>query len=206
MITKLTILKIRIWAGSIALILLYGMLPGTEGFSAEWMQAYDSMGRLVRVTSPTAGTVEYTYDNLDRLVLEVTPQGAVAYAYDAIGRRTSMTVNGLPPVTYTYDAAFRLTRVAQGSQVVSLQYDAAGHRTSLAYPNGTITAYSYDAASYLIGVTHSRGGSVIESVSYSYDAAGNRINIVRSNTLRREEMPVIISVSPLECSPGTRPQ
>ncbi len=48
-----------------------------------------------------------SYDGLDRLLTETTPQGAVTYAYDTANRRTSMTVTGQSVVNYTYDSANR---------------------------------------------------------------------------------------------------
>jgi RHS repeat-associated protein len=142
---------------------------------------YDAVGRLTRATDSTSSAIDFFYDNLDRLILEVTPQGAVAYEYDAIGRRTKMTVAGQAPVTYQYDAASRLTQVAQGSLVVGMGYDAAGRRTSLTYPNGTSTTYTYDNASRLTNITHNGPSGIIEALTYQYDAAGNRTSLTRAN-------------------------
>ena len=52
-----------------------------------------------------SGTITRTFDGLDRLTQEVTPQGTMSYGYDAAGRRTSMTVAGQPSLTYGYDNA-----------------------------------------------------------------------------------------------------
>ena len=142
---------------------------------------FGSVGRLSRATDSIAGTIELSYDTLDRLVKEITPQGVVTYAYDALGRRTTMTANGQAPVGYQYDAASRLMQVAQGSQIVGLGYDNANRRTSLTYPNGTNTSYSYDNASRLTNIAHNGPAGVIESLSYTYDAAGNRISLTRTN-------------------------
>ena len=57
-----------------------------------------------------------TYDGLDRLTSEWTPQGNLTYGYDPAGRRTSMQVAGQPPVTYTYDNANQLRTVTQGGR------------------------------------------------------------------------------------------
>jgi RHS repeat-associated protein len=142
---------------------------------------YDAIGKLTRATDSTSGAIDFFYDTLDRLILEVTPLGAVAYEYDAIGRRTKMTVAGQAPVTYQYDAASRLTQVAQGSLIVGMGYDAAGRRTSLTYPNGTSTTYTYDNASRLTSITHNGSSGTIEALTYVYDAAGNRTSLTRTN-------------------------
>ena len=62
-----------------------------------------------------AGTIERTYDLLDRLTEEVTPEGTVSYTYDDADRRATMTVAGQTAVSYSYDNADRLTGVTRGS-------------------------------------------------------------------------------------------
>lgn len=144
--------------------------------------AYDAVGRLISAMDALAGgRIDFSYDVLDRLIQEISPQAAVAYAYDALGRRTTMTVSGLAPVTYQYDAASRLVQVTWGSFVVTIGYDAAGRRTSLTYSNGTSTSYTYDAASRLTSIMHTGPLGLIESLTYAYDPAGNRTGITRAN-------------------------
>jgi RHS repeat-associated protein len=129
----------------------------------------------------STSSIEFTYDNLDRLSSEITPQGVISYSYDILGRRNTMSVNGSLPVNYSYDANSRLTQVAQGAQIVGLNYDLAGRRTSLIYPNNTNTTYAYDNASRLTNITHQNGTTPFESITYTYDAAGNRISLDRTN-------------------------
>ena len=59
------------------------------------------------------GTITRTYDGVDRLLTETTPEGSISYTYDADGRRATMTVTGQPPVTYGYDTAHRLTSITR---------------------------------------------------------------------------------------------
>jgi YD repeat-containing protein len=108
---------------------------------------------MTQITDSQSGTITRTYDLLDRLIQETTPQGSISYTYDAAGRRTSMTVAGQPTVTYTYDAN-RLASVTQASSVVTVTYDAAGRRTSVTLPNGVVTEYTYDAASRVTGLAY----------------------------------------------------
>ena len=144
---------------------------------------YDSVGRLTKAsdTASGAGTIDFGYDTLDRLIQETTGQGSVSYQYDVLGRRTNMVANGQQPVIYGYDAASRLTQVAQGSLTVGLGYDNSNRRTSLTYPNGTSTSYGYDVASRLTGITHLGPSGIIEALTYQYDAAGNRTSLTRNN-------------------------
>ena len=145
--------------------------------------AYDAVGRLTKAsdTAIGAGTIDFAYDALDRLIQETTGQGTVSYQYDVLGRRTNMVANGQQPVTYGYDAASRLTQVAQGSLTVGLGYDNANRRTSLIYPNGTSTSYSYDLASHLTSITHNGLTGIIEALTYAYDPAGNRTSLTGTN-------------------------
>jgi len=144
---------------------------------------YDAGGRVMRAsdTAAGAGTIDFGYDTLDRLIQEITGQGTVAYQYDVLGRRTQMTTNGQSPVTYQYDVASRLTRVEQGSLFATLGYDNAGRRTSLGYSNGTTTSYAYDLASRVTAITHNGPNGLIEALAYTYDAAGNRTSLTRAN-------------------------
>ena len=98
-----------------------------------------------------------TFDGLNDLTDEQTPQGEVTYAYDAARRRTSMTVVGQNAVSYTYDNANRLTQIAQGSSTVGFSYDNANRRTSLTLPNGIVLAYTYDEDSRVTGMTWTLG-------------------------------------------------
>ena len=98
-----------------------------------------------------------TFDGLDDLTDEQTPQGEVTYAYDAASRRTSMTVVGQSAVSYTYDNANRLTQITQGSSTVGFSYDNANRRTSLTLPNGIVLAYTYDADSRVTAMTWTLG-------------------------------------------------
>ena len=85
------------------------------------------------------GTVTRSYDSLDRLISETTPQGTVSYTYDAAGRRLTVQVASQSQVSCAYDNANRLIGITQGSASLSFGYDAAGRRTSATLPGG-ITA------------------------------------------------------------------
>ncbi len=135
---------------------------------------YDAGNRLAQVVDSLSGTITRSYDGLNRLLSETTPQGTVSYAYDAVGRRTTMNVSGQQQVSYSYDNADRLTQITQGSSVVSLSYDAANRRTSLTLPNGVVMAYSYDAASQLTGITYSLGQTTLGTLTYAYDQSSRR--------------------------------
>jgi RHS repeat-associated protein len=153
---------------------------------------YDAGNRITQVQEKDAGgivtaTITRTYDGLDRLTNETTPQGSVTYVYDNASRRTNMTVAGQTAVTYTYDNANRLTQVQQGASTVTIGYDNADRRTSLTLPNTNSITYAYNAASELTTLTYKKGTTTLGTLTYTYDAAGNRIKT--GGTFARSNLP-----------------
>jgi len=138
-----------------------------------------------------AGTITPSYDLLDRLTSEVTPEGTIGYTYDAANRRATATVTGQTAVSYTFDNADRLTGVTRGTASVSIAYDNADRRTSLTLPNGIVVEYGYDDDSRLTGLTYKLGGSTIGTLTYAYDVNGQRTTVGGSNA--RTGLPLALS-------------
>lgn len=132
-----------------------------------------------------------TYDGLDRLVGEATPEGSVEYTYDAAGRRTAMLVNQQHQVSYTYDDDNRVTQIAQGSSTVAFGYDNDGRRTSLTLPNGVTMTYGYDGASQLTGINYALGGTTLGNLTYAYDLAGRRTTV--GGSFARSNVPAALA-------------
>jgi RHS repeat-associated protein len=151
----------------------------------------DAGNHLTRVVDSNSGVITRSYDGLDRLVQEVTPQGSVSYNYDAAGRQTGMTVAGQPPVTYSYDDAGRLVQIQQPGATVGLTYDDANRRSTVSLPNSITKTYAYDAASQLTGITYTQGITVIGDLTYKYDARGKRSEV--GGSLAHTDLPQAIS-------------
>lgn len=145
------------------------------GYASQVTYTYDAGNRLTQAVDSQSGTITRSYDNLNRLTGETTPQGSVSYAYDDAGRRTELTVAGQAVVSYGYDAADRLTSITQGSDLVGYAYDDNGRRSSLTLPNGITVDYGYDEANRLLSLTYRNGATVLGDLSYAYDAVGRRI-------------------------------
>lgn len=152
----------------------------------------------------SSSTITRSYDDLDRLISEITPQGEVDYTYDSGGRRSSMAIKNGPPgaqivqplVAYSYDAANRLVGIHQAAgainggapQDIAVTYDAAGQRTQVAFPNGATATYAYDDASDLTSIVYRRAdGSQIGDLHYSYDPGGQMVEA--SGSLARMTLP-----------------
>src|SRR5208282_3964851 len=118
-----------------------------------------------------------SYDALNRLTGETTPQGSISYSYDNAGRRTAMSVSGQSLVSYSYDNDDRLTQIAQGASNVAFGYDGDSRRTSLTLPNGVTTTNSYDADSALSAINYQQGSTLLGNLAYTYDAAGRRSGV-----------------------------
>jgi RHS repeat-associated protein len=138
---------------------------------------YDAGNRPVKIVDSRSGSITRTYDGLDDLTSETTPQGNVTYTYDLMGRRTSLTAKGQPSVHYLYDDDNHLIKETQGSATVSFAYDAAGRRLSMSVPDGVEGKYAYDAASRLTALNYAHGGTAIGDLIYAYDANDRRTNI-----------------------------
>lgn len=152
---------------------------------------WDLGGRLTQLQDSFGGTITRSYDGLDRLLSETTPQGTVTYTYDAAGRRLTMQAGGQAQVTYSYDNGNRLTGITQGSSSVAFGYDAANRRTSATLPGGITAAYSFDAASQLTGITYSNGSTTLGTLTYGYDLAGHVVS--RDGTLFQSVLPAPVS-------------
>jgi len=174
-------------------------------FTSQLEYTWDAASRLAQVAESTCGdpncgtvtatsVITRTYDGLDRMVSEITPQGEVDYTYDGAGRRTSMTIKNGPPgaqvmqpvVTYTYDNANRLVGIRQAAgsinggvvQTIAFAYDAAGRRTQTTLANGTVVSYTYDDAGQLSAMVSKKDdGTLVGDLQYEYDAAGRRISM-----------------------------
>jgi YD repeat-containing protein len=90
---------------------------------------FDAGDRLTQAVDSITGTIIRSYDLLDRLTDEQSPQGEVSYLYDNAGRRQSMTVFGQTAVSYSFDNANRLTGITQGTSPTSFSENSGATTT-----------------------------------------------------------------------------
>jgi RHS repeat-associated protein len=131
-----------------------------------------------------SGATTYTYDNLDRLIVKVTPQGALNYTYDAAGNVASMSssnTNGVS-VAYTYDNLNRLSRVVDNripvdQNTTTYSYDPASNLATATYPNGLQSTFTYDDLNRVTALNATKA-----SYSYTLDGTvGNRKQVTESS-------------------------
>jgi RHS repeat-associated protein len=138
---------------------------------------------LRQTVTDARGTVQYSYDNQDRLTQIVQPGGTIGYSYDANSNRLSMTTPA-GNTTYSYDAANQLTSVGDGGSVPLAQmvYDKVGQLTSRTLSNGLTVTYGYDALNRLTSVADMQGATTLASYQYQLGAAGNRLSATETSS------------------------
>jgi YD repeat-containing protein len=152
---------------------------------------FDQVDRLTAAVDSIAGTISRTYNLLDNLKSETTPQGEVSYSYDVASRRNSMSVTGQSDTSYTWDDANRLTGITQGTSSVSFGYDDANRRTSLALPNGIVLTYGYDNDSRVNSMNWALGSTQIGNLAYNFDADGRITG--KSGTMANTNLPAPVN-------------
>jgi YD repeat-containing protein len=107
---------------------------------------YDALNRLVRVTDPNLGEVNYGYNALDQLTSVSDLRSLVTtYSIDGLGNLNQQVSPDTATTTNTYDAAGNLlTQTDAKSQLTSYVYDALNRVTSITYQGGVVHSYQYD--------------------------------------------------------------
>jgi RHS repeat-associated protein len=170
--------------------------------------AYDTMNRLLSKTPDTSlgehavqfnytltgrrasmadavGTTQYTYDNRDRALTKVGPQGGLTYRWDHAGNLLSVrssNTNGTS-VNYAYDNLNRVATVTDnrpGMGNTAYTYDVVGNLAGVLYPNGVQSSYTYDNLNRLTNLTAAKGAT-LASYAYSLGAAGNRLSVTEAS-------------------------
>ncbi len=117
-------------------------------------------------------TVEYTYDELERLTSETVTVGydvsVTTYTYDANSNRLSMTRDG-EVINNTYNS---LNQILEAGDI-SYTWDNAGNLVSQSNNGVIVATYTYDCHNRMITANvNSISGTIVES--YTYDYLGNR--------------------------------
>jgi RHS repeat-associated protein len=129
-------------------------------------------------------TVNYSYDNANRLLQITQGSSIVSFSYDAAGRRTSLTLPNNVLVEYAYDAASRITSITykqNGTTVLgdlTYEYDPNGNRTKIGGSFARtgipqeVSSTAYNAANHQ---------TTFGDKTLTYDNNGNLTAIVDAN-------------------------
>ena len=128
-------------------------------------------GHKTSLTELDGRTVDYTYDDLYRLIEERTTDAGrgnrtTSWTFDAVGNRQTQIDNGVL-TSYVYDNNDRLLEENGSEGLVTYRYDQNGN-TLEKQINGLIdTTYAYDSQDRLI-----QADTPTATLNYTYDAMG----------------------------------
>jgi RHS repeat-associated protein len=144
-------------------------------------RTYDLAGRLDTMTDGAGGTVDYSFDDADRLT-DIARTGAVAglngtfhYGYDDAGNVTARTYPDTTATSSVFDEDGRLTSVASGGATTAFGYDRADNVTTVTLPagNGYVATRTFDTAGRLTTVENKKGTNTLSKFVWTLDAAAN---------------------------------
>ena len=158
--------------------------------------AYDAIGRRTKRTDDAGLTLQYAYDNLNRITSITYPDarqermtyvawhpwlmetitdrgGAITrYEYDPLKRLAAIYHPDGSAVRYEYDANGNIIRLTdENNKTTSFAYDVTDRLTRRTFADGTFETYTYDRAGLRTKRTDGRG--IV--TSYRYDGNHNHV-------------------------------
>ena len=153
---------------------------GTSSTTDYEQLGYDANSNVTsRLLRGATLTINYTYDNLNRLQTKDLPgtEPDVTYGYDLLGRLKSAATSA-QTLSFTYNALGRNLTQSGPLGTVGYQYDAAGRRTRLTWPDLFYVTYDYLVTGEMTTVKES-GTTTLGT--YAYDDLGRRTSLTRGN-------------------------
>jgi YD repeat-containing protein len=143
--------------------------------------SYDNQGNVTSIDGPLAGTVDVTinaYDALNRLVRVTDPRnGQVNYGYSGLDQFTSVTDPRALKTTYSYDGLGNLNQqISPDTGATTHTYDAAGNLMRTIDARGHESRYTYDALNRVMRVELWGGAPLALQAThtYTYDTGTNQ--------------------------------
>ncbi|MBI5493516.1 MAG: VCBS repeat-containing protein [Deltaproteobacteria bacterium] len=146
------------------------------------------LGRLVSVSYPTVGELGRTtamdtfdYDAHNRLAAYHRTLDGHTFDFadvrDRAGRVTGKAYPGGRTLAWTLDGLGRRTAVAGFAN--SVAYESGRTLDGMVLGNGVTLTYDFDVLSRPLGITaRTRGGTLLQSLTYEHDRAGNVLSVV----------------------------
>jgi RHS repeat-associated protein len=161
--------------------------PTVDGVSSATdfeLVSYDAVGNVTGRTLRDGTTINYSYDDLDRMITKDLPASEpdITYAYDLLGRTTGVTQGG-HSLSFTHDALGRNLTQGGPQGTIDYGYDNAGRRSSMSYPGSVLTInYDYDAAGKLRRIRENGATSGVGVLAtYIYDDLGQQTSVAFGN-------------------------
>jgi YD repeat-containing protein len=165
----------------------------TDPLGRQQIFAYDADNRLTAVTWKAAGgatvnNLTYTYDAKGNLLTAQDSAGTVSYSYDQLDRVQAVKNVFGQVLTYTLDAADWITQRQDSlGGVLTSVYDNANRLTSRKFSNSAGTLRidpGYDNRNELTSLTRYSdlaGTQVVGTTTYGFDDSGHMTSIVSKN-------------------------
>jgi len=159
--------------------------PGTVSTTDYEQYTYDAAGNRLSLRRRDGRTLSFTYDNLNRMLSKLIPDGCppiqppgtgcptasatrdVFYSYDLLGRQLTAKFDsqaGADGITNGYDGFGNLTSsiiaMAGFSKAVTSLYDLDNNRTRVTHSDAQAFTYAYDARDRLNGVYEGIGTGI----------------------------------------------
>ncbi|MDB6037093.1 MAG: putative repeat protein, partial [Verrucomicrobiales bacterium] len=158
------------------------VIDRTDADGREFVNTYDSAGRLVTRLWPNAGVEKLGYSANVAGPSSYTNQLSKVwqYTYDPYGRKTKEVAVSVYTNSFSYSPAGDLLTLQDGkSQVTSWKYDRYGQVTNKTDAASLeILRYLYDAAGQLTN----RWSKAKLNTTYKYDVVGNLTNVVYNSS------------------------
>ncbi|MBI4750080.1 MAG: hypothetical protein HY774_16465, partial [Acidobacteria bacterium] len=138
----------------------------------------------VATTTPSLGA--------NQLSREVTPNGTLEFTYDELGRMLTKEVEGVTE-TMTYDTLGRVTNMSNALGAFGYAYDGVTRRlTQITYPNTQTTTFSYFGNSNdrrLQTILNKKGAATIHSqFDYTYNPFGEITSMQKNGFANSDSM------------------
>jgi RHS repeat-associated protein len=136
----------------------------------------------VKSVSDQRGTVEFTYDELSRMLSSKYDNKEVKYSYDKAGNIISINYPGDKKVSYEYYEDNLLKSVTDwNAHKTSYYYRKDGSLDSINYANKTYCKYKYDEAGRLNTMYNFKSNvDTINYYNYQLDAIGNQTAVTQT--------------------------
>jgi len=151
----------------------------SDGTFGTWLFDYDDAGNVSSTTDPKGQVVNYSHDDINRLLTENylgTGYTDVVYSYDSctngIARLCSVSNEGAT-TTHTYTPngliATEAKIVLNTTYTTEYEYDRTGNQTLITYPDNSEVKYTYNKANRLEKVEQRESGGTFTDIVKDYD-------------------------------------